>query len=353
LSCPSTRSSSRYSPVTVPARLIGLPAPPRMAAWAMLSVALTWVVSAPAQDAVVPEPLGLDQALAFADAHPRVHSDAADAVSPPRRLPLYLACHDLAFGASATGDDPRNRPVDVLLDPADAQRLEILERFLDVLLADQSFSRYSEAMAVAYIQFDRASVRRELGQVSDLRVAELNATYQEVRQRRAGSEAAQRLTRALLAQAMDRPDALPRELTTPRLPALPDPPPGLEEVVAAAEAGNRALAALKGAKNPAGARVLELELRQQALELLMRLQALAASLDSSLAEMALRDLKLDESRVLYEQEAAADLGYSMSQQTKAKLDEQRVGYCRILAWAELQALQGRPVWPLTEKGESP
>jgi len=324
-----------------------------MAGWAILSVALTWAVPAPAQDAVVPEPLGLEQALAFADAHPRAQSDAADPGALPRRLPLYLACHDLAFGASAAGDDPRNRPADALLAPVDAQRMEILVRFLDVLLADQSFSRYSEAMAVAYIQFDRASIRRELGQVSDLRVAELNATYQDVRQRRAGSEAAQRLTRALLAQAMDRPDALPRELTAPRLPALPDPLPGLNEVVVAAEAGNRALAEVKAAKNPAGARVLELELRQQAVELLMRLQSLAASVESSQAETALRDLKLDESRVLYEQEAAADLGYSMSQQTKAKLDEQRVAYCRVLAWAELQALQGRPVWPMTEKGVSP
>jgi hypothetical protein len=324
-----------------------------MARLATLSVALIWAVQAPGQIAAVPEPLGLNQALAFADAHPRAQSDGLDPGTLPRRLPLYLACHDLAFGASATGDDPRNRPGDALLDPVDAQRLEILQRFLDVLLADQSFSRYSEAMAVAYIQFDRASVRRELGQVSDLRVAELNATYQDVRQRRAGSEAAQRLTRALLAQAMDQPDALPRELTAPRLPALPDTLPGLKEVIAAAEADNRALAALKGAKNPARARILELELRQQAIEILMRLQALAASVESSLAEIALRDLKLDESRVLYEQEAAADLGYSMSQQTKAKLDEQRVAYCRVLAWAELQALQGRPVWPLTEKGESP
>lgn len=340
--------------VSVPARRTDLPELPLRVRWAVLSVALAWAAPAPAQDAVVSEPLALDQALAFADAHPRAQTGAADPWVPARRLPLYLACHDLAFGAAAAaGDDLRNRPVDALLDPVDAQRMEILERFLDVLLADQSFSRYSEAMAVAYVQFDRANVRRELGQVSELRVAELNATYQDVRQRRAGSEAAQRLTRALLAQAMDRPDALPRDLIAPLLPALPASLPGLNQVVAEAESGNRALAALKGAKDPAGARVLELELHQQALELLMRLQALAASADSSLAEIALRDLKLDESRVLYEQEAAADLGYSMSQQTKARLDEQRVAYCRVLAWAELQALQGRPVWPLTEKGESP
>jgi hypothetical protein len=311
-------------------------------------VALAMTASAAAD--ALPEPLDLGQALGLAEGHPRTRL-VAGAVQP-RRLPLYLACHDLAFGASATGDDPRNRPADGLLDPLDAQRLEVLVRFLDVILADLSFSRYSEAMAVAYIQFDRASVRRDLGQVSELRVAELNATYQEVRQRRAGSEAAQRLTRALLAQALDRPESLPRELTVPRLPPLPDPLPDLKSVVAGAQAGNRVLAQARTA-DPAEARVLELDLRQQALELLLRLQALAVSLESSQAETTLRDLKLDESRVLYEQEATADLGYSMSQQTKAHLDERRVAYCRALAWAELQALQGRPLWPATDTGTTP
>jgi hypothetical protein len=306
-----------------------------------------------AQDPQVSDPLALDQALTFAERHPRTRLGGAPTLSQPRRLPLYLACHDLALGASAVGDDVRNRPLDVLIDPIEAQRLEILERFLDVILADLSYSRHNEAMAVAYIQFDRASVRRELGQVSELRVAELNAVYQDVRQRRAASEAAQRLTRSLLAQAMDRPEALPRDLTAPSLPTLPDPLPALQDVVARAEAGNRTLAGLKAASDPAGALVLELELRQQALEILLRIEVLAVSAASSQAETAMRDLKLDESRVLYEQEAAADLGYSMSQQTKAHLDEQRVAYCRALAWAELQALQGHPVWPLTESGKSP
>ncbi len=317
----------------------------------MLLAVLVWVAETHAAQAQaeIPEPLDLGQALGFAEAHPRTRLGAAGPL--PRRLPLYLACHDLAFGAAATGDNTRNRPVDALLDPVDAQRLEILARFLDVVLADLSFSRYNEAMAVAYIQVDRAGIRRDLGQVSELRVAELDVTYQDVRQRRAGSEAAQRLTRALLAQALDRPESLPRDLVTPKLPVLPATLPDLKAVVAAAQAGNRAPAKAQSA-DPDSARVLELELRQQALELLLRLQALAVSSESSRAETALRDLKLDESRVLYEQEAAADLGYSMSQQTKAHLDEQRVAYCRALAWAELQALQGKTLWPDT-KGTAP
>ena len=317
-----------------------------------LAAILAWAVPALAQDEALPEPLGLEQALGFTDGHPRTQLDPAQALALPRRLPLYLACHELAFGAAAIGDDARNRPLDALLNPVDAQRLEILVRFLDTLLADLSFSRYSEAMAVAYIQFDRASIRRDLGQFSELRVADLAATYQEVRRNRSGAETAQRLTRALLAQALNRPDSLPRDLVAPQLPPLPDPLPDIKTLIAGAEKGNQALAERKAA-DPAMGRVLNLELRQQALELLLRLQALAAAADGAAAETAMRDLKLDQSRVLYEYEAVADLGYSMSQQTKARLDEQRVAYCQALTWAELQALQGRPMWPQAAQGETP
>ena len=105
-----------------------------------LAAILAWVAPALAQDEALPEPLGLDQALGFADGHPRNQLDPAQAMALPRRLPLYLACHELAFGAAAIGDDARNRPLDALLNPVDAQRLEILVRFLDTLLADLSFA---------------------------------------------------------------------------------------------------------------------------------------------------------------------------------------------------------------------
>ena len=314
------------------------------------ALALTLLAARPAVGATdLPEPLPLAVALELAADHPRVALGETGA--PPRRAPLYLGCHDLAFGSGA--DDRRDRVGADLLPPMEAQRLEILERFFDVLIADQGFSSSNEAMAIAYIQYDRGKIRRDLGQFSELKAAELTATYQAVRQRRAAAEAGQRLTRGLLAQALNRPETLPRELIVPKLPPLPTVLPDLKTVISAAEAGNPALGRLRSAADTPGARLLDLELRQQALELLLRLQALAASQDSAEAESAWRDLRLEESRVLYEQEAAADLGFSMSQQTRAHLDQQRVAYCRALAWAELQALQGRPVWPDTDKGKQP
>jgi hypothetical protein len=313
---------------------------------------MSTAASAAAEDAGVPDPLSLEQALDFADQSPRAGVAGPLAELSPRRLPLYLDCHHLAYSHTG-GDDRRSRPLDALLDPEDAQRLEILARFFDVLLADLSFARYNEAMAVAYVQYDRANVRRELGQFSELRVAELEAVYQDVRRKRAASQISQRLTRSLLAQALGRPDELPRELSEPRLPGVPKELPEPEQVVSAAEAENPGLAKLKEGANPDPIRLIDMELRQQALELLLRLEALAAAADYTASQLLLSDLRLDESRTLYEQEVKADLGFTMSRQTLARLEEQRVAYCRALTWAELNALQGRPLWSQPQPEQKP
>ena len=288
----------------------------------------------------LPDPLTLPAALERAADHPRLAAPRDLAERLPRRLPLYLDCHALAFG-NAAPDPGRDHPATALVDPTDAQRLEILARYFDVLLADLAYARYNEAMAVAYIQFDRAATRRDLGQISDLRVLELEAVYQEVLQNRAGSEVAQRFTRSLLGQALGSPEALPRDLIAPSLPTLPNPLPSAEDTLAAALADNPSLAD-RDAEGAARA-LLELELTQQVREVLMRLAALAAAARQVDTEIAYRELKLDESRTLYEQEVTADLGYSMSQQTMTRMREARIGYCRVLAWAELNALLGRPL----------
>lgn len=293
----------------------------------------------------LPEPLSLEQALTLADSHPRTQSSTAVAARLPRRHPFYLDCHTLAFGVI---DPARGRPLAPLIEPEPAQRLEIMERFFDVLLADLAYSSASEAMAVAYVQLDRARARGELGQTSPLRVSELDAVYEDMLQERTVGELGQQWTRALLAQALGRPETLPRDLVTPILPPQPEAPPPLDTLAAAAVGGPAAGARLRPADpddTAADQQLERLELRQQRAEIRLRLLALAAAERKLRSEAAYRDLKLDESRTLYEQEVSADLGYAMSRQTMTRMQEARVGYCRALAWAELNALTGRPVWP--------
>ncbi|EXJ13470.1 Outer membrane efflux protein [Imhoffiella purpurea] len=221
-----------------------------------------------------------------------------------------------------------------------------MERYFDVLLADQSFAADSEAMAVAYVQFDRARARAELGQFSELRVLELEAIYQKYLHRRTASQIAQQQTRALLAVSLGDIGELPRDLAAPSLPPLPETLPEFDELRAKASAEFER----HGALVQAGPARIVRERDQQLMELLLRLELLDAAWRRVGAESARNDLKLDQSRTLYEQEVTADLGYSMSQQTRSRFDEQRIDYCRALAWAEIQALVGEPVWISANEG---
>jgi hypothetical protein len=300
---------------------------------------LLWAAESQPASPQVPDPLTLEQALGFAADHPRVRG-GDEPVPLQRRQPLFLGCHSLAFSGTRGDDADRDTAWSPLLTDLAAQRLAIRQRFYDVLLADLSYARDNEAMAVAYIQYDRAVAREELGQFSPLKTAELEAEYQLIRRQRAASEAAQRITRALLAQALGRPEELPRDLITPDLSSDKPGLPEIEAVVKAALAANPRVAELTADRPPAVRALVEMEVRQQALELLTRLELLNVIAEQARTESNWRDLKLDESRTMYELEVKADLGFSMSQQTRARRDEEKVALCQALTRAELAALQG-------------
>jgi len=108
----------------------------------------------------------------------------------------------------------------------DQRRLEIMARYFDVLLADMQYTVDNELMAVYYVNFDQGKDRLAQGQISSVELAELESRYQDSLLKRNASAERQRLTRAMLANAMNRPDLLPGDLEDPKLPgnqrALPD-----------------------------------------------------------------------------------------------------------------------------------
>ncbi|MFZ5555350.1 MAG: TolC family protein [Pseudomonadota bacterium] len=112
-----------------------------------------------------------------------------------------------------------------LIDARSRQRIEIMARFFDVLLADKLFTVENEYMAVAYVRFDDARQRLDVGQIPQVEVAALEARYQGRLVRRNAAQKRQRITRALLANAMNRPGELAPDLADPGLPqnALPLP----------------------------------------------------------------------------------------------------------------------------------
>ena len=106
-------------------------------------------------------------------------------------------------------------------DTRQQRRIEIMQHYFDVVLADLQFYQFNEAMAVAFIELDKRRDRNELGQVSDIQVLEQEAEYQRIRKLRFKSQNRQRLTRARLAYILGRPGQLPDTVSRPgNLPHL-------------------------------------------------------------------------------------------------------------------------------------
>ena len=95
-----------------------------------------------------------------------------------------------------------------------------------VLLADMQYTVDNELMSVYYVAFDQGKDRLAQGQISSVELAELETRYRDILQKRNASAQQQRITRALLANAMNRPGELPGDLEDPELPGnlrtLPD-----------------------------------------------------------------------------------------------------------------------------------
>ena len=108
-----------------------------------------------------------------------------------------------------------------LLEVRQQRRLKVMEHFFNVLLADLRFARDNEELAIAFIRYDRAANRQELGTRSDIEVLELESLYQQSLRRMNASRNRQRITRSQLAISLNRPQDLPADLVTPEIEIVP------------------------------------------------------------------------------------------------------------------------------------
>jgi len=263
------------------------------------SVVLTWALSGVA----VAETLTLDQALAtVAAAHPDrrmaesdlelSRADRAQAASrqdfslfldgslrrgqrpegdwKPDNIGRIVARKPLLdFGrteqaVAAADQDIAARQAD-LLNVESLRRIDIMARFFDVLLADQQYVAENEFMTVAYLDWDKARERFELGIGNRPDLLRLEAFYQDWRERRNATLQRMRGARQKLAHAMYRPGNLPTTLAEPVLQdnARPVPEydsllnwvlqknPRLQALQAQLAASDARLAAIRAERNPA------------------------------------------------------------------------------------------------------
>ncbi len=103
-----------------------------------------------------------------------------------------------------------------LLNLDSVRRIDIMARYFDVLLADIQYAADNEAMAVAYVAWDNAQDRLELGELTRPQMLELETRYQDIRERRNASLQRLQSSRQRLAHAINRTQ-LPAELVEPTL----------------------------------------------------------------------------------------------------------------------------------------
>ncbi|HBH36444.1 MAG TPA: hypothetical protein DDW45_08900 [Gammaproteobacteria bacterium] len=285
----------------------------------------------------MPDYLTLQQALAFVDeSHPGVQLAAeqqlADRILQCQQYELLLNSPGLLQGSCGYWQ---------FISPLLQQKLLVMRRFLDVALADQRAAHDSEAMSIAYIRQDRMKNRVQLGQRSELELAALDAIYQQVRRTFLVSESMQRITRSLLAIALNHTHQLPREVVPPDL-AILNKGKRLEEEIElrSIEKNNPVLRQLQTADGSALEILARQYLRQAALEQLLSIDLLEAQQRENSVEIDYRDLYLDRSRTLYELEVKADLGDAMTNQTSARLAQMETDFQLLMSWAVLDALQG-------------
>jgi outer membrane protein TolC len=135
------------------------------------------------------------------------------------------------------------------------RRLDIMARYFDVLLADMQYAADNEFLAVAYVEWDKAKNRFELGQMSQPDLLRLETVFQDTRERRNASLQRMRTTRQKLADAIYRPDKLPTELTEPVLSDNSRPVPDYESLLPWVMARNPRVQMLQAQAAAADARV--------------------------------------------------------------------------------------------------
>lgn len=151
-----------------------------------------------------------------------------------------------------------------LINVENLRRIDIMARYFDVLLADMQYAADNEFMAVAYVTWDNAQDRFEVGQISQPELLKLEADFQDIRERRNASLQRMRSARQKLAHALNRPGWLPSELVPPVLEdnarALPEYDsllawvmqrnPRLVAMQAQLAAADARLAAIRAERNP-------------------------------------------------------------------------------------------------------
>jgi len=150
-----------------------------------------------------------------------------------------------------------------LLEQQKQHRINIMEAFFNVILADLAYARDNELMAIAFVRFDRAQDRNKLGQIPDVDMLEAENTYHVARSIRYASDVKRRSARSLLANILNFPGELPANLVRPELVVLSKPLPDIDKITKQVLVDNPGLQALRQQVESAQQRVVSARARNK------------------------------------------------------------------------------------------
>ena len=111
------------------------------------------------------------------------------------------------------------------------QQLAIARSFFDAALSDVKFAWDNEAMATLYVRYKKVRDRFNLKQLSEVELLKAESDYQRMLTERRNAEVAQRVTRAQLAETINRPGELSAQLAMPDVDLKDIKLPAPEELI--------------------------------------------------------------------------------------------------------------------------
>ena len=150
-----------------------------------------------------------------------VESTPPNTIAPDNSVRLTARKTLYDFGRSSAATQAATAELNAreadLITARERRRLEVMTRYFDVLIADMQYTADNELMAVVYVGFDQGRDNFAAGKISAVDLAGLETRYQDTLVKRTLSAQRQRISRALLAYAMNRPGDLPGDLIDPKL----------------------------------------------------------------------------------------------------------------------------------------
>ena len=143
------------------------------------------------------------------------------------------------------------------------RRINIAKSFFDVLLSDYKERWDNEQVVISYVNHDAEKDRHALGEISDVDLLKVRSELEFLQSQRAVSRSQQQLTRAQLAEVINRPGELSSNLKLPRLIYHKRKQPEYESLVTRLEVLNQPLKLLLASVDAAGKRMRATQMQRR------------------------------------------------------------------------------------------